>query len=112
MPKPKTVKKLICGSTGIVRSDHPREFLKTFSGTVVTDGYQVYHKLEKEREDLKVAGCWIHAVHLIGFCLPFQWQGLGVFAIYDGSDQCRSSDTVPEKIPGSWSLQNGSVITL
>lgn len=43
------------------RSDHPREFLKTFSGTVVTDGYQVYHKLEKEREDLKVAGCWIHA---------------------------------------------------
>ena len=43
------------------RSDHPREFLKTFSGTVVTDGYQVYHKLEKEREDLKVADCWIHA---------------------------------------------------
>ena len=43
------------------RSDHPREFLKTFSGTVVTDGYQIYHKLEKEREDLKVAGCWIHA---------------------------------------------------
>ena len=43
------------------RSDHPREFLKTFSGTVVTDGYQVYHKLEKEREDLNVAGCWIHA---------------------------------------------------
>ena len=43
------------------RSDHPREFLKTFSGTVVTNGYQVYHKLEKEREDLKVAGCWIHA---------------------------------------------------
>ena len=43
------------------RSDHPREFLKTFSGTVVTDGYQVYHKLGKERDDLKVAGCWIHA---------------------------------------------------
>ena len=42
-------------------SDHPREFLKTFSGTVVTDGYQVYHKLARERRDLKVAGCWIHA---------------------------------------------------
>lgn len=42
-------------------SDHPREFLKTFSGTVVTDGYQVYHKLAKERWDLKVAGCWVHA---------------------------------------------------
>ncbi len=43
------------------RSDHPRDFLKDFSGTVVTDGYQVYHKLANEREDLKVAGCWIHA---------------------------------------------------
>ena len=32
-------------------SDHPREFLKTFSGTVITDGYQVYHKLAKERRD-------------------------------------------------------------
>ena len=43
------------------RSDRPREFLKTFSGTVVTNGYQVYHKRGKEREDLKVSGCWIHA---------------------------------------------------
>ena len=43
------------------RADHPREFLKSFSGTVVTDGYQVYHKLGKEREDLKISGCWIHA---------------------------------------------------
>ena len=43
------------------RADHPREFLKDFSGTVVTDGYQVYHKLSKERQDLKIAGCWVHA---------------------------------------------------
>lgn len=43
------------------RADHPRDFLKNFSGTVITDGYQVYHKLAAEREDLKVAGCWIHA---------------------------------------------------
>lgn len=43
------------------RADHPRAFLKDFSGTVLTDGYQVYHKLAAEREDLKVAGCWIHA---------------------------------------------------
>lgn len=43
------------------KADHPREFLKGFSGTVVTDGYQVYHKLADEREDLRVAGCWIHA---------------------------------------------------
>ncbi len=43
------------------KQDHPREFLKNFSGVVVTDGYQVYHKLAKERDDLIVAGCWSHA---------------------------------------------------
>ncbi|SDB57574.1 Transposase [Pseudobutyrivibrio sp. YE44] len=43
------------------KADHPREFLKDFSGTVVTDGYQVYHKLGKKRHDLQIAGCWIHA---------------------------------------------------
>lgn len=43
------------------RTDHPRDFLKRFTGTVVTDGYQVYHTLAKERQDLKVAGCWVHA---------------------------------------------------
>ena len=42
------------------RADHPREFLKDFSGIVITDGYQVYHKLGKEREDLSIGGCWIH----------------------------------------------------
>ena len=40
---------------------HPREFHKNFSGTIITDGYQVYHQIAGEREDLKVAGCWIHA---------------------------------------------------
>ena len=43
------------------RANHPREFLKNFSGTVITDGYQVYHKLGKERKDLTIGGCWIHA---------------------------------------------------
>lgn len=42
-------------------ASHPREFLKNYSGIVVTDGYQVYHSLEKEREDLIIAGCWSHA---------------------------------------------------
>lgn len=41
-------------------ASHPREFLKDFSGICVTDGYQVYHTLEKEKEDLTVAGCWVH----------------------------------------------------
>ena len=39
---------------------HPRTFLKNYSGICVTDGYQVYHSLEKELEDLRVAGCWDH----------------------------------------------------
>lgn len=41
-------------------ASHPREFLKSFSGVCVTDGYQVYHTIEKEREDLTIAGCWVH----------------------------------------------------
>lgn len=43
------------------KADHPREFLKEYAGVVVTDGYQVYHTLADEREDLAVAGCWSHA---------------------------------------------------
>ena len=43
------------------RTDHPRDFLRKYSGVVVTDGYQVYHTLGKERPDLNVAGCWVHA---------------------------------------------------
>lgn len=42
-------------------ASHPREFLRDFSGICVTDGYQVYHTVESEREDLKIAGCWSHA---------------------------------------------------
>ena len=42
-------------------SDMPRNFLKNYVGTLVTDGYQVYHKIAQERPDeLKVAGCWAH----------------------------------------------------
>lgn len=40
---------------------HPRTFLEGYSGVCVTDGYQVYHALEKESETLTVAGCWSHA---------------------------------------------------
>lgn len=43
------------------RTDHPEEFLKDYSGVLVTDGYQVYHSLEKKRKGLQVAGCWVHA---------------------------------------------------
>ena len=42
-------------------ASHPRSFLKDFSGICVTDGYQVYHTVEKQLEDLTIAGCWVHA---------------------------------------------------
>ena len=43
------------------KADHPKEFLRNYSGILVTDGYQVYHSLEKQKDDLQVAGCWVHA---------------------------------------------------
>ena len=42
------------------KADNPSEFLKGYSGVVLTDGYQVYHTLERKRDDLRIAGCWIH----------------------------------------------------
>lgn len=42
-------------------ASHPRTFLKDYSGICVTDGYQVYHTVEKELGDLTIAGCWVHA---------------------------------------------------
>ena len=41
-------------------ASHPRELLKGYDGICVTDGYQVYHTLEKELEELTIAGCWVH----------------------------------------------------
>lgn len=39
----------------------PRELLKQFSGTLQTDGYEVYDKLVKHRHDIVHAGCMAHA---------------------------------------------------
>lgn len=45
------------------KKDHPKEFLKDFEGTIVTDGYQSYHGLARESNGrIKVAGCWIHTL--------------------------------------------------
>ena len=44
------------------KADAPYEFLKGFEGTLVCDGYQVYHTLENRGDTkLTVAGCWTHA---------------------------------------------------
>lgn len=38
------------------------EYLKGYAGILVTDGYQSYHTLQRERpDDIRVAGCWVHA---------------------------------------------------
>lgn len=42
------------------KADHPKEFLKDFDGYLVCDGYQAYHKVENESNNIKVAGCWVH----------------------------------------------------
>lgn len=43
------------------KAEHPKEFLKGFTGVLVTDGYEVYHKLARERADeITVSGCWVH----------------------------------------------------
>ena len=41
-------------------TSHPRQFLKDYKGICVTDGYQVYNKLDGESEDLTIGGCWVH----------------------------------------------------
>lgn len=40
---------------------HADDFLKGYSGTLVTDGFSGYDALDRRRSDLIVAGCWIHA---------------------------------------------------
>ena len=40
--------------------EHPRKFIKDYKGICVTDGYQVYHTVEKRMDDLTIAGCWVH----------------------------------------------------
>ena len=48
------------------KTENPREFLKDYSGILLTDGYQVYLTLKKENPDkLTVAGCWVHYLRSI-----------------------------------------------
>lgn len=48
------------------KADHPRDFLKNFSGTVITDGYQVYPKLGRERDNLDHR--WLLDTRKASFC--------------------------------------------
>lgn len=37
------------------------EYLNGYKGTLITDGYQPYHTLDNNSEEILVAGCWAHA---------------------------------------------------
>ena len=58
IPGPKAILYQYCSTRG---HENPKNYLKDFSGTLVTDGYGAYHKLAKEDPaKFKVAGCWVH----------------------------------------------------
>ena len=42
-------------------SDHPKAYYKDFSGILMTDGLEQYHKLERDLEGIKNANCMAHA---------------------------------------------------
>ena len=42
-------------------ASHLDEFLKEFSGILVSDAYSGYHALDKRRSDIRIAHCWAHA---------------------------------------------------
>ena len=43
-------------------SANPERFLKDYRGVVVCDGFDAYHKMEKDEPDrFKIAGCFAHA---------------------------------------------------
>ena len=78
-------------------SDHPKEYYKNYSGVLVTDGLEQYHKLERDLEGVKNANCMAHArrhfanaVKAIGKSNPEAIQGsvayqalVRIGAIYD-----------------------------
>lgn len=41
--------------------EHVEDFLKEFHGVVETDAFSGYFAWEKERKDIKIATCWVHA---------------------------------------------------
>ncbi len=42
-------------------SDHPKKYYKDFTGILMTDGLEQYHKLAREQEGLTNANCFAHA---------------------------------------------------
>ena len=43
------------------KADNPDEFLKDFSGILLSDGFSAYNKLSHDKGDIIMANCWVHA---------------------------------------------------
>ena len=65
---------------------HPAQFLKGYNGIIMTDGYEPYHTIGKEREgEIKVAGCWAHLKRKFAEVIkPAPDKGKGTVA-YEGN---------------------------
>ncbi len=61
--------------------ENPKNFLNGFKGTLITDGYQAYHKLANEDPDaFCVAGCWTHLKRKFAEYLKTMKSGKGTFS--------------------------------
>lgn len=75
---PKAILYDYCSTRG---HQNPEEFLKDFSGTLVTDGYSAYHELERENPNrFKIAGCWVHTKRKFTNVLKANKNSKGSFA--------------------------------
>jgi transposase len=74
--------------------EHPKRFLKNFTGDLQTDGWQAYEKVLEDREpDLPVTlnGCWSHARRYFYdaiLTLPEKDRQLGTSAAHVGLNYC------------------------
>lgn len=67
---------------------------------IITFYYPVGHSISSK----------INTAASVGSGLPFQRQGIVILAVYDGSNQRRDCNAVPEQIRSTGSLSNCSVI--
>jgi transposase len=79
----------------------PREFLKTFTGKLQTDGYGVYESLARERGgELTLIGCWAHArrgVHeALGESRAAAWLVGQIGQLYAVEKQLREQNAGPQ----------------
>lgn len=101
------------------KTDHPEQFLKDYSGVLVTDGYQVYHSLEKKWNDLQVVGCRIHIKRSFAEYV----KATGVGERYHAQSFCRKqhlqepsvlhqSGKFPARLSFQWTIMSRNVASV